>query len=62
MVTADTRLSPDILSALGRRWPTVELPPSVISSYACPNAAQDLGRERRGAAFVTSPWAAVAVG
>ena len=62
MVTADTRLSPDIRSALGRRWPTVELPPSVISSYACPNAAQDLGRERRGAAFVTSPWAAVAAG
>ncbi len=60
LVTVDTRLAPEIRSALGRRWPTVELPPSVLSPYACPNAAQDLGQERRGAAFVTSPWAAVA--
>ncbi len=60
LVTVDTRFDQEARMALARRWPTVELPPSVISSYACPNVVQDLDGMRQGAAFVTSPSSAVA--
>ncbi len=60
LVTVDTRLDPQVREALAGRWPTVGLPPSVISSYACPNAVQDLDGIKHGAAFVTSPSSAVA--
>lgn len=59
LVTLDTRLDQEVRTALASRWPTVELPPSVISSYACPNVVQDLGGMKSGAAFVTSPSSAV---
>ncbi len=62
LVTVDNRLDAGIRSALGGKWKTVELPPSVISSYACPNAVQDCGGERHGCAFVMSPWGHVAAG
>ena len=61
-VTVDNRIDPAIRQALGEKWKTVELPPSVISSYACPNAVQDCGDERHGCAFVMSPWGHVAAG
>ena len=60
LVTVDTRLRQEIRRPLAGRWPVVNLPPSVISSYACPNAVQDLDAMRYGAAFVTSPSSAVA--
>ena len=60
LVTVDTRLDEEIREALAARWPTVEMPPSVISSYACPNTVQDLDGMKQGAAFVTSPSSAVA--
>ena len=62
IVTVDARMDPEIRAALSNRWRTVELPPSLISPFACPNAVRDEGRERRGAAFVASPWAGVAAG
>ncbi|MBT6510158.1 MAG: gamma-glutamyltransferase, partial [Rhodospirillaceae bacterium] len=62
VVTVDSRMDPAVRSVLGERWSTVEIPPSVISSFACPNAVQDRGNERHGCAFVTSPWAAVVAG
>ncbi len=61
-VTVDDRIDPAIRKALAEKWKTVELPPSVISSYACPNAVQDCGEERHGCAFVMSPWGHVATG
>ena len=61
LVTVDSRLAEEIREVLGARWSTVEMPPSVISSYACPNAVQDVDGMRQGAAFVTSPSSAVAV-
>ena len=60
LVTVDTRLDQEVRTALAARWPTVEMPPSVISSYACPNAVQDKDGMKHGAAFVTSPSSAVA--
>ncbi|MBN33215.1 MAG: gamma-glutamyltransferase [Rhodospirillaceae bacterium] len=62
LVTVDSRLDQATRDALASTWSTVELPPSVISSYACPNAVQNTGAERHGCAFVTSPWAGVSTG
>jgi gamma-glutamyltranspeptidase/glutathione hydrolase len=62
IVTVDSRLDAETRAALGKRWNTTELPPSVISSYACPNAVQDCSAERHGCAFVMSPWGQVAAG
>ena len=62
LVTVDPRLDGRIRAALAERWRTVELPPSPMSPYACPNAVRDKGYERHGCAFVASPWAAVAAG
>jgi gamma-glutamyltranspeptidase / glutathione hydrolase len=65
MVTADPRLSPDIIAALARKFPTevgqsVTYPPL----YACPNAIWrgGAGKPDQGCAFIHSPWAAVAAG
>jgi len=62
LVTVDSRLDDGVRGHLAERWTTADIPPSVISSYACPNAVQDRGNERHGCAFVTSPWAGVAAG
>lgn len=60
LVTVDARLDQQVRDALAGRWPKAEMRPSVISSYTCPNAVQDLGEMKQGAAFVTSPSSAVA--
>ncbi len=60
-VTLDDRLDPAIAAALAARWPTVALPPSPLSPFACPNAVRLVaGGWRQGCAFVSSPWAGVA--
>jgi gamma-glutamyltranspeptidase/glutathione hydrolase len=64
-VTVNRALSPDVCAALPRELESVVVENSVYPShFACPNAVGRLAASSSnvGAAFVTSPWAKVAVG